>query len=230
MTAKPGGEVAKYLLLAVALAFSACTTAQRRPNVDPAAVNAVDPSRLDAVEPLIRTAIADGKLPGAVVLVGLGERTLYHTAIGQRAVGPSPEPMTPDTIFDLASLTKVVATTTSVMILIDEGKLGLNDPVAAFISGFERFDKGNIPIPRLVTHVSGLRPDVDLADSWSGYDTAIALAIEEVPASAPGTRFIYSDINFFLLGDIVRRVTGMPLDRFSHDRVFAPLGMMDTGF
>ena len=164
------------------------------------------------------------------MLVGLGERTLYHKAIGQRAVVPSPEPMTPDTIFDLASLTKVVATTTSVMILVDEGRIGLNDRVATFIPGFERYGKADITIRHLLTHVSGLRPDVDLADSWSGSDTAIALAIEEVPTSVPGTRFVYSDINFFLLGDIVRRVSGVPLDRFSHDRIFAPLGMTDTGF
>ena len=133
------------------------------------------------------------------MLVGLGERTLYHKAIGRRALVQSPEPMTPDTIFDLASLTKVVATTTSVMILIDEGKIGLNDRVAAFIPGFERHGKGNITIRQLMTHVSGLRPDVDLADAWSGYDTAIRLAVEEVPTDAPGTRFVYSDINFFLL-------------------------------
>ena len=82
----------------------------------------------------------------------------------------------------------------------------------------------------MLTHVSGLRPDVDLAELWTGSDTAITLAIEEVPTSAPGTRFIYSDINFFLLGDIVRRVSGEPLDRFSHDRIFAPLGMTDTAF
>ena len=88
--------------------------------------------------------------------------------------------------------------------------------------------RATITIRHLLTHVSGLRPDVDLADSWSGSDTAIALAIEEVPTSAPGTRFVYSDINFFLLGDIVRRVSGEPLDRFSHDRIFAPLGMTDT--
>ena len=95
------------------------------------------------------------------------------------------------------------------MILVDEGKIGLNDRVAAFIPGFERYGKANITIRHLLTHVSGLRPDVDLADSWSGSDTAIALAIEEVPASVPGTRFVYSDINFFLLGDIVRRVSGV---------------------
>jgi uncharacterized protein YbbC (DUF1343 family) len=138
--------------------------------------------------------------------------------------------MTLDTIFDLASLTKVVATTTSVMILIEEGKLGLDDRAASYIPGFERYGKGGITIRHLLTHVSGLRPDVDLADPWTGSDTAIALAIEEVPSAPPGTRFIYSDINFFLLGDIVRRVTGTPIDRFSHDRIFAPLGMIDTAF
>jgi uncharacterized protein YbbC (DUF1343 family)/CubicO group peptidase (beta-lactamase class C family) len=220
--------VAKYLIFL--LAFASCAPQTRQPIVNPAPSIASDPSRFDAIEPLIHKAIAEKKLPGAVVLVGLGERTLYHQAIGQRAMVPSPEPMTPDTIFDLASLTKVVATTTSVMILLDEGRIGLNDRVAAFIPGFERYGKANITIRHLLAHVSGLRPDVDLADSWSGSDTAIALAVEEVPASVPGTRFVYSDINFFLLGDIVRRVSGMPLDRFSHDRIFAPLGMNETTF
>ena len=222
--------MARYLRLVVVFAFAACATPQRTPIVDPAAAGAVDASRFDAIDPLIQSAIAERKLPGAVVLVGLGERTLYQKAIGQRAVVPSAERMTLDTIFDVASLTKVVATTTSVMILIDEGKIGLNDRVAAFIPGFERHGKGTITIRQLMTHVSGLRPDVDLADSWSGYDTAIRLAADEVPTAAPGTRFVYSDINFFLLGDIVRRVSGMPLDRFSHERIFAPLGMTDTGF
>ena len=220
--------MAKYLILL--LAFAACAPPMPQPIVNPAPSTTSDPSRLDVIEPLIQKAIGDQKLPGAVVLVGLGERTLYHKAIGQRAVVPSPEPMTPDTIFDLASLTKVVATTTSVMILVDEGKIGLNDRVAAFIPGFERYGKANITIRHLLTHVSGLRPDVDLADSWSGSDTAIALAIEEVPTSVPGSRFVYSDINFFLLGDIVRRVSGEPLDRFSSERIFAPLGMTQTTF
>jgi uncharacterized protein YbbC (DUF1343 family) len=223
--------VAKYLLLVIVFALAACTTAQQRLTVAPAAAaRDLDLSRFNAIEPLIHNAIDARKLPGAVVLIGVGERTVYHKAIGRRAVVPSPEPMTPDTIFDLASLTKVVATTTSMMILIDEGRIGLNDRVAAFIPGFERHGKGNITIRHLLTHVSGLRPDVDLVDSWSGYDTAIRLAIEEVPTAAPGTRFVYSDINFFLLGDIVKRVSGVPLDRFSHERIFDPLGMSDTGF
>jgi uncharacterized protein YbbC (DUF1343 family)/CubicO group peptidase (beta-lactamase class C family) len=229
--------------LILVLAFAACTMRQQPPAIDSAVTSAqpsstatanqdvsVDPSRFDAIEPLIRDAIAAKKLPGAVVLVGQGDRTLYHKAIGERSVVPSPEPMTLDTIFDLASLTKVVATTTSVMILVEEGKIGLDDRVATFIPGFERYGKGNITIRHLLTHVSGLRPDLDLAELWTGSDTAITLAVEEVPTSPPGTRFVYSDINFLLLGDLVRRVSGVPLDRFSHDRIFAPLGMTDTLF
>ena len=190
----------------------------------------VDVRRLDAIEPLVKEAIADKKLPGAVVLVGRGDRILYQKAIGNRALVPAAEPMTLDTIFDLASLTKVVATTTSVMMLVEQGQIRLNDRVAAYIPGFERYGKGEITVRHLLTHVSGLRPDVDLADLWMGYETAIALAVDEVPTSRPGERFVYSDINFFLLGDIVQRVSKLPLDRFARERIFEPLGMKDTMF
>jgi len=189
-----------------------------------------DSRRFEAIEPIVRDAIADKKLPGAVVLIGRRDRILYQKAFGQRAVVPSPEPMTTDTIFDLASLTKVVATTTSIMVLVEQGKIRLSERVASYIPGFERYGKADITIRHLLTHVSGLRPDVDLADAWTGYDKAIALAIEEVPASRPGERFVYSDINFILLGDIVRRVSGVPLDTFARDRIFEPLGMRDTVF
>ncbi len=190
----------------------------------------VDLRRLDAIEPLVREAMAEKKLPGAVVLVGRNDRILYDKAIGHRALVPAAESMTPDTIFDLASLTKVVATTTSVMLLVEQGKIRLSDRVATFIPGFERYGKADITVRHLLTHVSGLRPDLDLADPWVGSETAIALAVEEVPATRPGERFVYSDINFFLLGDIVRRVSGMPLERFARERIFEPLGMKDTMF
>ena len=190
----------------------------------------IDPRRLEAIEPLVREAIAEKKLPGAVVLVGRGDRILYQKAIGNRALVPTVEPMTTDTIFDLASLTKVVATTTSVMTLVEQGKIRMNDRVASYIPGFERYGKADITVRHLLTHVSGLRPDVDLAETWIGSDRAIALAIEEVPTSRPGERFVYSDINFFLLGDIVRRVSGLSLDRFARERIFDPLGMKDTMF
>ena len=94
--------------------------------------------------------------------------------------------MTADTIFDAASLTKVVATTTAAMILIEEGRIRLSDRVATYIPGFERYGKGNITIRHLMTHMSGLRPDVDLGDMWTGYDKAIELAIEEVPVAHAG--------------------------------------------
>jgi uncharacterized protein YbbC (DUF1343 family)/CubicO group peptidase (beta-lactamase class C family) len=190
----------------------------------------IDVHKLDAIEPLVRNAIAERKLPGAVVLVGRGDRILYQKAIGNRALIPAVEPMTLDTVFDLASLTKVVATTTSVMMLVEEGKIRLNDRVASFIPGFERYGKADITVRHLLTHVSGLRPDLDLADQWVGSETAITLAIEEVPTSPPGERFVYSDINFVLLGDIVRRVSGTPLNVFARARIFEPLGMTDTTF
>ena len=196
----------------------------------PRAAPVVDLTKLKDIETLVHEDIEQKRLPGAVVLVGVGDRTVYQKAIGHRAIMPSPEPMTLDTIFDLASLTKAVATTTSVMILVEEGKVRLNDRVATFIPGFERYGKADITIRHLLTHVSGLRPDVDLADEWTGSETAIQLAIEEVPTAPAGTRFVYSDINFFLLGDIVRRVSGKPLDQFSHERVFAPLRMTETMF
>ena len=189
-----------------------------------------DPARLARIDALVEEAIRAKRLPGAVVLVGRGDAVAYLKAYGHRALVPAVEPMTLDTIFDLASLTKVVATTTSAMILIEEGRLRLSDAVAAFIPGFERYGKGPITIRHLLTHTSGLRPDIDLADPWSGHETAIARAIEEVPASPPGERFVYSDVNFFLLGEVVARVSGRGLDRFCRERIFAPLGMKDTVF
>ena len=190
----------------------------------------VDLARLEAIEPLVRHDIEQKRLPGAVVLIGVGDRIVYQKAIGDRAMVPAREPMTLDTIFDLASLTKVVATTTSVMLLIEQGKLRLIDRVSTVIPGFERYGKADITIRHLLTHVSGLRPDVDLGDTWIGTDNAIKLAIEEVPTAPPGTRFVYSDINFFLLGEIVKRVSGQRLDEFAQEHVFTRLGMKDTMF
>ncbi len=203
--------------------------AQRAPQARPSP-RGVDLARFDAIPPVVEDAIHDKKLPGAVVLVGRGDRILYQKAIGHRSVEPTVEPMTLDTMFDLASLTKVVATTPSIMKLVEDGRVRLNDRVATFIPGFERYGKADITVRHLLTHTSGLRPDVDLADDWTGAATAIHLAIEEVPASAPGERFVYSDINYILLGEIVQRVSGEPLNEFARTRIFEPLGMKDTMF
>ena len=190
----------------------------------------VDTARLALIDAAIGEAIEDGHLPGAVVLVWHVGRTVYSRAFGHRALVPSREAMTLDTVFDLASLTKVVATTTSVMALMEDGRLRLTDPVARHLPGFERHGKDTVTIEQLLTHVSGLRPDLPLEDAFSGYETAIARVLDERLVAAPGTTFIYSDLNFVLLGEIVSRVSGVSLDVFAHQRVFEPLGMHDTMF
>jgi uncharacterized protein YbbC (DUF1343 family)/CubicO group peptidase (beta-lactamase class C family) len=190
----------------------------------------LDEARLSRIDDIVKEAIERKKLPGAVVLVGLGGHIYYKKAMGNRALFPSIEPMTVDTVFDIASLTKVVVTTPSIMLLIEQGRVRLKDRVSYYVPNFGRHNKSKITVRHLLTHMSGLRADVDLSKSWKGYDRAIALAVEEVPLAKPGVRFIYSDINFFLLGDIVKRVSGMPLDEFAQANFFEPLDMRDTMF
>ena len=201
-----------------------------RPHAQTPPIATESPAGFAPIAPLVEAAIARHELPGAVVLVGRGDAVAYHRAFGQRAVAPSPETMTEDTIFDLASLTKVVATTTSVMQLVEQGKIRMSDPVAQFVPGFGKFNKGTITIRHLLTHTSGLRPDLELDVEFHGADEAIRRAIEEVPTTPPGERFVYSDINFFLLGDIVGRVSGERLDRYAKAHIFDPLGMKETSF
>lgn len=199
------------------------------PVADPAAVG-MSVERLSKVDTVIREAIERGEAPGAVALIGHHGSVVYRKAFGHRALEPVKEPMTEDTIFDAASLTKVIATATSVMILIEDGKLSFTDTVAGYIPDFAQNDKGKITVLHLLTHYSGLRPDLDLDESWVGYDTAIALACSEKLVALPGEKFIYSDINYFLLADIVQRVSGQTLSDFTRERIFDPLGMKDTGF
>jgi CubicO group peptidase (beta-lactamase class C family) len=138
--------------------------------------------------------------------------------------------MTADTIFDAASITKVMATTPSIWLLIERGRIELDAPVSRYIPEFKGGWRDEMTIRHLLTHTSGLRPDLDLTPAWSGYDTAIRMAIAEEPRQRPGYTFRYSDINFELLGEIVRRVSGEPLDVFAKHEIFEPLRMRDTGF
>ena len=190
----------------------------------------IDSGRLARIDSAVEAAIAEGDLPGAVVLVWSQGRTAYLKAFGRRAVEPESEPMTVDTLFDLASLTKVVATTTAVMLLVEEGRVRLRDPVAEYLPGFARRGKERITVEQLLAHVSGLRPDLDLEEEFDGRAEALERTFDESPVAAPGERFIYSDLNFMLLGAIVARVSGMPLDQFAAERIFAPLGMRETLF
>jgi uncharacterized protein YbbC (DUF1343 family)/CubicO group peptidase (beta-lactamase class C family) len=183
----------------------------------------------ERLDETIQLAIKQGEIPGAVLTIGHKGQIVHRRAYGNRAVLPAIEPMTEDTIFDVASLTKVVATTSAIMKLFEDGHIRLNDPVTMYIPEFQG-GKSAITIRNLLTHFSGLRPDVDLKPAWSGYDTGIQLAAIDKPVAKPGHRFIYSDINFLLLGEIVRRVSGRMLPDYVRQNVFEPLGMAETQF
>jgi uncharacterized protein YbbC (DUF1343 family) len=186
--------------------------------------------KLAAIASVAEEAIRTGKCPGAVVVIGHEGRVIYRKAFGHRALVPEELPMTVDTIFDLASLTKVVATTTAIMQLVEQGKIALSAPVSDYWPEFKVNGKEAISVRELMTHYSGLPPDLDLKPDWSGYETAMKMIVGEKPIVPPGTRFIYSDINFETLGELVRRVSGEPLDVYCFEHIFKPLGMKETRF
>jgi uncharacterized protein YbbC (DUF1343 family)/CubicO group peptidase (beta-lactamase class C family) len=182
-----------------------------------------------AVDEQINRAVSTGLIPGAVLLIGHDGQVVYRKAYGERALIPAREAMTVDTIFDAASLTKVIATTSALMKLFDQGKIRLNDPVTNYLPEFQG-GHSEIAIRNLMTHFSGLRPDLDLQPVWSGYDTGIHRALIDKPVRGPGLRFVYSDINFVLLGEIVHRLSGQTLADFARENIFEPLGMRETMF
>ena len=187
-------------------------------------------SRLAVLDPIINKAIAEQEIPGAVLVVGHDGRVVYRKAYGSRAIEPRREVMTLDTVFDCASLTKVVATTTAIMQLWEQGKFRMNDPVAKYLPEFGQNGKQDITIRQLLVHYSGLGPDLDLTKEWEGKETAYRMAFEAPPERAPGAAFVYSDINFVVLGALVDRLSGEPLDEYSAKHIFAPLSMKETRF
>jgi len=183
-----------------------------------------------AVDAIMNNAVAQGTIPGGVVLIGHDGQVVYRKAFGMRSLETSREAMAADTIFDIASLTKCVATATSVMKLVEEGKIRLNDPVSAYLPDFARNGKEGITIRELLTHFSGLTEDLDLKSAWRGREAAYRMVMDEKPVFAPGSRFQYSDVNFETLGFVVEKVSGLSLDEYSAKNIFAPLAMNDTRF
>ncbi len=177
----------------------------------------------------INQAIREDKIPGAVLLVGNHGQVVYRKAYGSRALVPAKEPMTVDTIFDIASLTKIIATTSALMKLYEQGRFRLDDPVTAYLPEFQG-GASPITIRDLSTHFSGLRPDLDLEPPWTGYETGIRKALADKPATPPDTKFTYSDINFILLGEMVHRLSGLPENEYVKQILFDPLGMKETGY
>ncbi|WP_420265919.1 exo-beta-N-acetylmuramidase NamZ domain-containing protein [Candidatus Magnetominusculus dajiuhuensis] len=186
--------------------------------------------QLENIKVIVDKAIQEGKIPGAVVIIGDHNGVVYKKAFGYRALLPEKELMTVDTIFDISSLTKVAATTIAVLQLVEQGKLRLEDPVYKYWPDFKANGKEAITVRQLLTHYSGLRPDLDNFPQWHGYNTALSMILKEKPGNIPGTNFVYSDINFIILGELVHRLSGAPLDVYCTDHIFKPLGMKDTAF
>jgi uncharacterized protein YbbC (DUF1343 family)/CubicO group peptidase (beta-lactamase class C family) len=216
-------------LVIVVTLFLARSVFAQLPNSLPAS-QGMSAERLARMDAIIQSSIEKKELPGAVVLVARHGRVVWKKSYGARAVEPQRESMTVDTIFDLASVTKIVATTTSIMILIERGEIRLADSIVKFIPEMRGDGRDAITIEQLLTHMSGFAPDFDLRDRWTGYDEAMKRLYREPLRNPPGTRFVYSDINYVALGEVVHRVSGKTLDEFARKNIFAPLGMRDTGF
>ncbi|MGE5204102.1 MAG: serine hydrolase, partial [Chlamydiota bacterium] len=190
--------------------------------------NAAD--SLPQVDAIVRDAVAQHQVPGAVVLIGHHGHVIYRKAFGWRSLDPRRERMTANTIFDLASLTKVIATTPCIMQLVEEGKIRLNDPLVRYMPEFGVNGKQDITVRQLMVHYSGLAPDLDLTQPWQGKETAYQMAFQEKPENPPGARFVYSDINYIMLGALVERVSGQSLNGYAEEHIFKPLKMTHTQF
>jgi uncharacterized protein YbbC (DUF1343 family) len=230
-------SLAFLFLICVFLCLSAAKdSSQGLPVAAPQTVG-MNAAKLDQIDGLVDADIKNKKLPGAVVLVGHKGKIVFRRAYGNRSLVPTVEKMTVDTIFDLASLTKVVATTSSLMILIEQGKLRLSDTIGKFIPEIKDEQAKRITIQQLMTHTSGYAPDFDLKEKWSGREGMLQALYKEKLRTPAGLRFVYSDINFIILGEIVGRLDDMTdchyescPDRYASYKIFQPLGMKDTQF
>ena len=186
--------------------------------------------RLASLGDIVTKAIREGKTPGAVVLVGHEGTIVYRRAFGFRSLTPVKVRMTEDTVFDLASLTKPIATATAVMQLAEQGLVNIDDPVYRYWPSFKANGKKHITVRQLLIHYSGLKPDLSMQPAWTGYWGAMRKIIAERPIIPSGREYMYSDINFEVLGELVRLVSGQSLDEYCEQNIFKPLGMKDTGF
>ena len=216
-----------YLLFGLIWWLSACQSTP--PPVEKTPPIVFRTQKFGEMDRAITEAVAEKRCPGGVLWVEHRGQN-YHKAFGRRAIVPVPEPMTEDTIFDAASLTKVIACTPAVMLLVERGQIKLDAPVQTYIPEFKGGGKEAITVRHLLTHLSGLRPDIETSSDWHGQETAIRKACEEKLQSVPGTTFKYSDINFFLLGEVVQRVSRIPLQDFVALEIYKPLKMTDTGY
>jgi CubicO group peptidase (beta-lactamase class C family) len=183
-----------------------------------------------AIDAAVAEGLREKKMPGCVVAIGCRGELVLLKAFGRRQVEPEPAPMTVDTVFDLASLTKPIATATSVMVLAERKLIDPEQPVVRYVPEFGPHGKDQITIAQLLTHQSGLIADNDIADYADGPEKAFQRICDLKLTAAPGTKFQYSDVGFIVLGKLVERVAKKPLDEFARDAIFRPLGMRETGY
>jgi uncharacterized protein YbbC (DUF1343 family) len=225
--------VALILIFTPAIRASAQESARTPARKTTASKTKLSPTtdeRFTAVDSIFDAAVAQHQIPGAVVLVGHDGKVVFRKAYGYRSLEPRREAMTLDTIFDMASLTKCMVTAVAVMRLVQGGQVRLNDPVAQYIPEFSANGKEDITVRQLLTHYSGLPDDLDLKQPWRGRDTAFRMAMDLAPEFTPGSRFFYSDVNYEVLGFLVERVSGQPLNQYASEHIFRPLAMQHTAF
>ena len=181
-------------------------------------------------ESILNSAVQDHLIPGAVLIVGHHGKVVYRRCYGSRSLEPVQERMTLDTVFDMASLTKPLMTATAVMQLYEQGKLSPNDPVSKYVPDFAANGKQDITIRQLLTHYSGLPPDISLADPWEGKQEAYTRAFAVKPIHPPGVQFVYSDVNFIVLGALVEKISGLTLDEYAQRFIIKPLGLTYTRY
>jgi len=195
----------------------------------------MEPERSRQIDNVLQQEIEKGNVPGAVVYVGQDGKTLYCQSFGHQVLQPYSEKMTDDSIFDLASLTKPIATAASILILMDRGKIKPTDPVTKFLPEFTGPDKEKVQIAHLLTHTSGLPAYTTAATIQKEYgspcpDKVITKICQLKLQSEPGKTFRYSCLGYILLGRIVEIVSTQPLDQFAAQNIFQPLGMKHTTF
>ena len=194
------------------------------------AVPVLNSSQLLPIAEIVEQAVRAGEIPGAVVLIGNQGKIVYRQAFGTYRPKPEKRALLPDAIFDLASLTKVVATTTAVLQLVERGRIRLEDPAVRYWPEFKTGGQKQITLQQLLTHYSGMPAGLGLKAKWSGYEAALQKILKEKPVSPPGTHFLYSDLNFIILGELVRRISGQALDEYCREQIFKPLRMNHTFF
>jgi CubicO group peptidase (beta-lactamase class C family) len=220
----------KTLLAAVAAALLAgCAQVPTQVSATAGSQSELDTSRFVQIDSAIDAAAAERKLPGAVFHL---ERNgaVYEKAYGRLSYETGAAQVSTNTVFDAASLTKVIATAPSVMLLAEEGKIDLDARLVQYFPECANGGKQAITIRELLTHTSGLPSGLPATPAWHGAAAAHALACSLPVTNPPGTLFRYSDVNYVLLGQLVEKVAGMPLNEFAQRRIYTPLRMVDTGF